>query len=339
MICKKCKAVNEETYNFCNQCGTRLEAPKSDSGNQAAFLEDKSDSKLAIGNVEYGKAMLAMAIVLIFIISAAISSIGGENESQPVASEEAKPLIYPSEVLTPEEISTVAEALCPALKVSPGWSMVDLVGWGNDARTNMPFVRAASKNPWDASKWKKDYPSWFEGKMYSDQIQSAVESTLSANLGEQLSDLLDANEYDGYMRNRPEWSEVLVPLVIENCGYKKVVDEIAKYDDYLEKISTQAANIPWYPKGFKEIPGYVGFALNDTNGTCSYSFGSCAIFNIVSQIGCPSSLYVEANGLIGDVVTSWGNDTARVSPGQVARIEITFSEDIDTWELTKINCY
>lgn len=339
MICKKCAAENEESYNFCNQCGNRLEAPTSKPKSQKTTSDVAASTKLDLGNIQYGKVILAMVIVLMFIISAAISSMGSKDESQPVASETAKPLISPSQVLTPEEISTVSKALCPALKESPGWSMVDLVGWGNDARTNMAFVKAASKNPWDSSKWKKDYPSWFEGKMYSDQIQSAVETTVSLHLGEQLSALLDADEYDGYMRNRPAFSEVLVPLVIESCGYKKAVDEIAKYDGYLEKISTQAANIPWYPKGFSEIPGYPGFALGKAKGSCSYSFGSCAIFNIVSQASCPTSLYVEANGLNGDVVTAWGNDTARVAAGQVARIEITFSENVDTWELTNINCY
>ncbi|MEY4559078.1 MAG: hypothetical protein RLZ82_93 [Actinomycetota bacterium] len=338
MICNKCSAKNDETHNFCNQCGNRLEKPKKESPIKEVESSQDSSSKLDLGGVQYGKVYVGFALVLLVILGTAFSSISSPGTLNGDPAPSASPRVVPSDVLSEDEILALSKEMCTSVNQSLS-SEIEVEKILAVVKKNASSVAKASKDAWSSLEWKDENPSWFSGESYSDQVNANIKVTIASNTERLVKPLLDAEEFEGYMRSKSHWTYLLFQPVVYACGLTKTLETLDDYDSNLRTIASQAENLPWYPKGFTEIPRYPGFALGKANGSCSYSFGSCAIFNIVSQTACPTSLYVEANGLNGDVVTSWGNDTARVAAGQVARIEITFSENVDTWEMTNINCY
>jgi hypothetical protein len=106
-------------------------------------------------------------------------------------------------------------------------------------------------------------------------------------------------------------------------------------------------NTDWAPEGYKyfdelwdsDIPVHNVAYKQDPSGTCDY--GTCFSFTAIAEDGCPNSLYVKANLLVDGVVEDWTNDaTSTLEPGQVARMKLQFSSDIDgqvNW--TEVNCY
>jgi len=132
--------------------------------------------------------------------------------------------------------------------------------------------------------------------------------------------------------------------LIENCGLRDVIDSNGKVVSDFDRANTQIILLsqqkPWYPKGFSEIANFSGFAYeNISNQGCTFSFGSCAKFKIVSRTDCSQNLYVQTNLLSGGAVVDWSNDTAIVRAGQVAVIETTFSGSGSNWEFVEISCY
>jgi hypothetical protein len=332
MICSKCSKVNKPGNNFCSDCGTKLEKKVSKS------VQEKSNKKFELGDVQFGKVYLALGLVFLVILGTAVARISLPNRSDVKPAESSAPFVIPSDVLSEDEILALSKTLCPSVNESLS-SEANIEQMLAEVKQNSKSVTAATKDAWASTAWKKKNPSWFSGKSYSEIAETNIKATLASNTESLVKPLLNAEEFQGYERSRDKWTWHMFQPVVFACGLTKTIDTLSEYDSKLNTIASQADNLPWYPKGFSEIPGYAGFALGKAGGSCSYSFGSCAIFNIVSQTGCPSSLYVEANGMNSDVVTTWGNDTARVSAGQVARIEISFTENVDTWELTKISCY
>lgn len=140
------------------------------------------------------------------------------------------------------------------------------------------------------------------------------------------------------------WGDKFRTFVVEDCGLQEkssiAEENIRDVMTAADVIMYKASSKPWYPKGFKET-GFEGFAYqNISNQGCSYSFGSCAKFKIVSKTSCPTNLYVRTNHLVNGEVDDWSNDTATVSAGQVAIMETTFNSDYSgSWEFVEINCY
>lgn len=146
------------------------------------------------------------------------------------------------------------------------------------------------------------------------------------------------NQQDG------SWGDRFRIFVVENCNLEEKAstakEKISDVSSAALLIQAKANSKPWYPKGFEET-GFPGFAFqNISNQGCSYSFGSCARFKIVSKTSCPSNLYVRTNHLVNGEVDDWSNDTATVAAGQVAIMETAFSSNYSgTWQFVEIKCY
>lgn len=330
MKCLKCQHENGPDFNFCNNCGTRLskkEAIITDIATNDSKLQSISGSN---------KWMIALGVALVLLLTVGfVNQFQKESTKNDAIEDTPKSM---SEYLTTEQMDKLASNLCEPLNAALKRNL-DLKQYLADAKANTPSAKKATKDYWSAASWKKKNPSWFVGYSYSTQLDANINETIALNLGAELKSVVKKADYQAFLNNFPEWSGAMKGPVISACELTGTVNKLRAYDDLLDQILNLASNKPWYPKGFEEIAGYPGFAWGDTNGYCTYSFGSCAIFKIVSKTACPSNLYVEANGLISDVVVDWGNDTARVAAGQVARMEISFSNDIDKWQFTKIDCY
>lgn len=191
------------------------------------------------------------------------------------------------------------------------------------------------KSDWvvPASKLMLDFEVELEGssnKLLAARINALKDRSAQVGL----------NELDG------TWGDSFRLFAIEDCGLgdkaSKAKNQISEVSAAASVIQVKASSKPWYPKGFEEVSGYPGFAyLNISNQGCSYSFGSCAKFKIVSQTGCPKSLYVETNLESGGAVVDWSNDTARgLGANQVAIMETNFSsEGSGNWRIVDLSCY
>ena len=191
-----------------------------------------------------------------------------------------------------------------------------------------------SKNSWvnEATHLLNDY-------------DTELANTVSVVLDPRVRALKDSDAANGYDTSKELWLNAFLDFAITNCKLSPLNDKseatIRDVQSDASSIQVLAASKPWYPKGFEELPNYPGFAYKNTPTGCTYSFGNCAKFKIVSEMGCPTSLYVETNSLSNSEVVDWSNDTVPgLEPGQVALMETTFTSDLgNKWEFASIHCY
>jgi hypothetical protein len=192
--------------------------------------------------------------------------------------------------------------------------------------------RYLSKNSWTNNPSKPENPySYFVRELSDPILDSVVQALDKANASSHQNNVTE------------QWFVNFSTYVVDRCGLTTTLQEnesvVASFANSLAGIKLKASQKPWHPKGFTEIPEYTGIAYKPSNRGCTFSFGSCAVFEMVSQTGCPSSLYVQTNLLDNGVVVDWSNDTAVVRPLQVALFETTFSANGSNWEFAEINCY
>jgi hypothetical protein len=111
-------------------------------------------------------------------------------------------------------------------------------------------------------------------------------------------------------------------------------------DSQLISLNTAAAAVPWYPEGYSEIQG-VAFKKSDKRLDCYQCTG--IIYEVISQNGCPSRLYVQANFLnSSDVIFDWTNDVIySLEANQKAFIELyTYKETeaSSSVKITQVSC-
>lgn len=340
MICKKCKTVNEETYNFCNQCGTRLEAPKSEPVKQESFAEEKPTSKLDLGNVQYGKVYIAFGLVFLVILGTAFSSMSSTSGTKVSESSfaESKEEVHPNKALTLEEINSIASPFCSEIDKALE-SEVSISGFLKNVSAKKNALDAAGADAFAAAAFVKKNPDLANETPYYLRVSDVVQPIMQSKIGPLLKPKLSDSEYESFESNQGFWIETLYSFVMLECDYSDSLSKLTAFNSALTYVSDLSLKLPWYPKGFVEIPSHPGFAFKASNRSCSYSFGACANLLMVSKTDCPTNLYVEMNLLKNDVVVDWGNDTARVRANQIAELEISFSGNGDSTEFTDINCY
>lgn len=192
--------------------------------------------------------------------------------------------------------------------------------------------RYLAKNSWTNNPVAPENPySYFVRELSDPILESVVQALDKAN----------SSSYEDKMTD--QWFVNFSTYVVDRCGLTTTLQEnesvVASFADAVAGIKNTASQKPWHPKGFTLIPNYTGFAYKPSNRGCTFSFGSCAVFEIVSQTGCPSSLYVQTNLLSNGVVVDWSNDTAVVRPLQVALFETAFTGSGSKWEFAEVSCY
>ena len=181
------------------------------------------------------------------------------------------------------------------------------------------------------------------GQSFDLELKGVIEPILSTRV----KGLANETALSSLFQRKSPWQSSFLEFALEDCDlktdYDKALETVFSVQASAWSVRTAASNKPWYPKGFEVIGAYPDFAYDNISSSgCSYSFGSCAKFKIVSKTGCPSSLYVETNLLSNGAIVDWSNDTARgLAPGQVAILETTFSSSSngDSWTFTDISCY
>jgi len=242
-----------------------------------------------------------------------------------------------AETLSSDEQRQVSARICDSV-LSDIQNSSDFL-FANVVSSRISSLNNVGSDFWDMKDFKQRNNSWFYRASSYDALQSKISSSIESN-AQSLFDRFSDGKYSGaYTKNMIAWNADLFSIATSDCSFQRELDLLLKYDNALSDAKTVLANAPWYPRGFYEYSNYPGFAYKPNRGYCSYSWGSCAKFQIISNSSCQSNLYIQANLLSGGTVIDWGNDSVSVGAYQIANIEITFtSERSGTYEITAINC-
>lgn len=294
-----------------------------------AFLSAPKDRKIAI---------LAVVVVMVGITA---QTAVRRQVSAPVLEQESAQVLKYADFRTSLEATPIDKLNCDIVRKD----LSDSVSLKLAVKNFAAAKRASQKlTAWNATEfiektaWMQLTPTLLEDHA------SVVGKTSDSILAERVS-AINKPEASNLFDSQPDvWSDAFSRFTVSSCDlaavYQDSTEKIRDYIGFKSSIQTLAASTPWYPEGFEET-SFAGFAYkNVSNQGCSYSFGSCAKFKIVSQTDCPSNLYVKTNLLDNGTVIDWSNDSASVRAGQVALMETTFTADGgNQWQIVEINCY
>jgi len=347
--CNKCLKPNAEGSAFCSNCGTKLQVKSSAPERKKLQAKTQSKSpKIQLPNfremlpkTSQGKVLGGAGAVTVLLVFGILLL-----DSTPV------PLESNVTADTSQNYESIKDDLQAAAKPDLDCSNLKVLV------DNEPYFTIASKQIKRAKKaasrltvWNaEDYlanNSWTQNSRLPDMQKPYIKFVRAATdpLLDKTVQKLPENQQEAFNSNATDdWYANFAQFSLESCGLRELVEDnegvVRDFESALVRISSLASQKPWYPKGFSEISNFPGFAYeNISNQGCTFSYGSCAKFKIVSEFNCPTNLYVQTNALSGGAVVDWSNDTAIVRAGQVAVMETSFSVSAGTWEFVEINCY
>jgi hypothetical protein len=343
--CQNCSKRSPLGAVYCSSCGDKIiEAPKKtlkvkqEAPTRKLAATDPSSKLTAPSNrkvlsIVGGVSALA---ILFAVLIAYNDSLGGSETNR------ASTLSYES-VKGEIEAIPIASATCQSAA-----NLVENEPFHKFALENLEKSQKAADRLtiWNADKYLTKN-SWIRSSSLPDDeapygkfVREVSDPVFRATLATINESFLDEVGSDVAENSFINFSLYL----IESCGLKDEIEKnrelVRTFENANAQIVSLARQKPWYPKGFTEITNFPGFAYeNISNQGCTYSFGSCAKFKIVSKVNCSSNLYVQTNLLSGGAVVDWSNDTAIVRAGQVAIMETSFSGSGGSWEFADISCY
>jgi hypothetical protein len=242
---------------------------------------------------------------------------------------------------TTEELKKIARSHCTTLNntvptaetlavYEDQIAQIKKVGEGDEGRKMKTFASKAT---------------WLAPTSTQSDFTARVEAVISAALTDTVKDvellgLSDSNR--GLMESL--WSSAFTTLVKAECDFEGVETEtlstLSTYDNVMSRASSVASNAPWYPKGYYEYSTNLAYKWV----TKSYDCWSCWYWHlkVITNVVCPSGIYVEGNIFTGASITDWTNDTVPyLGPGQTATLRlVTYQNARPTnIELTNLRCY
>jgi len=124
-----------------------------------------------------------------------------------------------------------------------------------------------------------------------------------------------------------------------SADYRRTASQLNALDSRGIRISTMAANVPWYPRDFSGWNDNLALRWVD-DPACDYF--SCSQLIVLTRDGCPTGLYVEANFKSNGTVVDYGNDAlGSLDPGESAILTLTSTSEYGglTTVITEVNCY
>lgn len=199
---------------------------------------------------------------------------------------------------------------------------------------NNKLAEPASSDPYKAQKSRNKNTWMVEGKASAEFAQLA-KTTLLPYVGEKT--FSDAQ----FMQ--------LGAMLAAKCGVSDMWDEAKSsaelLDGNVQRVIAAAGNVPWYPEGYSLWGADENVAwrwLKSSEYRCSYSSGSCWGVSVITELGCPSSLYAELSisDRAGNAIDYTNAVLRGLQPGQKGKLIFdTFNDSAKTGRLIKINCY
>jgi len=337
--CPSCRELVEIANRFCSSCGSPMPvpppvqmmppAPISNFPPQAQPFEYvppfvKEPRKPMSGKT---KKIIAGALSLLLV-----GSIAGV-----VVVKVNAPKIF-AETLSVDEQRQVTARMCNYVLGDIQWR--DDFYFARVVPSRIRSLNNVTGDYWDTKDFKAKNNSWFYRTSSYDVIQENITTSIKSHAAELFAGYSAGKYSKAYTKNSITWNIALFDSTTSECSFKKELQALLNYDNALLEAKNVLANAPWYPRGFSEFSDYPGIAYKPyRNYYCSYSFGTCARFQVISNSSCQSNLYIQANLLVGGTVVDWGNDSLSLGAYQIGEVEITFTEDYSgTYEVTAINC-
>jgi hypothetical protein len=336
--CPNCRELVELANRFCSSCGSQMPVPAPVQMVPPAPVQNFPPQPQEYQYLPHfvkeprkkmsGRTKKVIAGVLSFVLVGSVAGV--------VIVRANAPKIF-AETLSADEIRQVSARVCDSVLSDIQYTSDYL--FAEVVPSRIRSLNNVTGDYWETKDFKAKNNSWFYRDSSYDVLQSKISSSIESN-SQGLFDRFADGKYSGaYAKNMLAWNSDLFYIATNDCNFRRTLDTLLNYDSALSEAKNVLANAPWYPRGFSEIPEYPGFAYKNSGGYCSYTFGSCAKFKIISNSSCASNLYIQANLSAGGSVIDWGNDSVSVGAYQVADIEIYFSsERSGTYEITTINC-
>jgi hypothetical protein len=336
--CPNCRELVELANRFCSSCGSAMPvpapvqmmppAPNSNFPPPSPPFEYLPPIAKEPRKPISGRTKKVIAGVLSLVMVSAVAGVAIVRANAPK--------IF-AETLSADEQRQVAARICDSV-LSDIQNTSDFL-FARVVNSRINSLNSVGSDFWDMKDFKQRNNSWFYRASAYDALQTEISSSIDSNAQALFDRFADGKYASAYTKNMIAWNSDLFYIATNDCSFQKELDLLLRYDNVLSEAKTTLANAPWYPRGFTEYSEYPGFAYKPNRGYCSYSWGSCAKFLIISNSSCQSNLYIQANLLAGGSVVDWGNDSVSVGAYQIADIEITFtSERSGTYEITAINC-
>ncbi len=335
-ICPSCRLENGHQAKYCQYCGSVLAGDSSVRSGHVIHAENPTQNPTKPFSAAPRVIVALLALLIVVPLGIVFANHKPSNSANSTGEDYSVQM--PTDLMSEDEVSALTKTFCQDVEDAIS-SNLNVPKYLKKVDLFTASAKKAAKDPWSAASWKEQHPTLFTGDYAGTLVVNEVTNTIGIALDNLTLSSLGPGVKEAYESNRVVWLRDLEERTVSACGLSKTLSKLEKFDQILRFIYTESSNLPWYPKGFEVIKAFPEFAYDAGGAGCSYSFGSCATFRIVSQYDCPSNLYVEANLLSNDTVVDWGNDTARVNAEEVAQMEIPFTTDGDSWRFTNITCY
>tara|TARA_B110000503_G_scaffold128168_1_gene198781 strand:- start:517 stop:1608 length:1092 start_codon:yes stop_codon:yes gene_type:complete len=360
MHCHNCGVELPEGAKFCPECATPVESkqepifedtqregePLDSRDAPAGEPEGKSNSKKRSSSRTARGFVIALAVLFVGGVVASNVSPGNFEElatpatstsSEPTQEPTQEPIIWPGSLdqvtgLPSEELefvevcSYVSERI---LGLSMFESSVSKLKTLNNIDGPYDAANFVAENAWVSAAAKTNPRDLLE-----DTADDQLELYLVAS---------DSSDWSQMGAENPalfsRLSTEVRTAILSNCNLEDEYKNVYALALKSKTTASQAADVPWYPDGFKIYSGDANVAWKWADRSCSYSSARCNHIDLVTKDGA-SFVYVEVTFLdsSGSYV-DYSNDTARnLSAGQIAKLEfVTFSDSARSSQLSEIS--
>lgn len=358
MFCQKCGSQLSDGAAFCSSCGSKVPndrpsqpQPKFDASpfiskpeTTTNYVEVKKErKKFGCLNIFLGFLVLVFVTSFLGGVIRSINSTTSESPSPSETTTSSQDSLKPPKPeslldalgLTQSEFSSSLTKGCSVLSKSFKSSSLAI-----KTKSRLDGMKSVS-DAFEAQDFVNDR-EWVSVILQDQSVQS-IESSIAVDFRKALAQ----SKTVGASTLESDYPSVFSAFLseytsesLDSCDLSGDFQSFKELKSQAQRLTSLAANAPWYPKGFTEYAdGLTAWKWADRS--CSYYSGRCNHIDVVSSIGC-SSLYVEVNFLdSGESVVDWSNDTARgLAPGQTAKLEfVTFGDSVSSAQLVDISCY
>lgn len=316
----------------------------ADSPKETNGAEGKNGLKLP--NQKFLMTVVGIAAALAVVVSLAIAGSGGTNPPTSQTSNQEPPASEP-ELEYSEFSAAVALADSDLVNCSQLKKIATNTEGNKKWKARIKSAKKASKNPYSAHSYAKKR-SWTDSPgtaltNWETKWNKAISSTYEQVLTDPE---LDSSQSSQAKLLYATFQGAFEDELLDVCNLSK---KHAATRTLLSKVSTAGAQVvavaatkPWYPKGYSPLGSELAINWVERGHDCYSCYQWDA--KVVSQYGCPTSLYIEMNiETSGGTVVDWTNDVvSSLAPGQKANMR--FQSYLDGYgtlsaSITDYSCY
>lgn len=271
----------------------------------------------------------ALGLMLVVGLSGCASGSAGPDPTEAAAatSKAATPQVADYVPLLVESGRLTSAAICAKYTTL-------LAQWDKQAGTFAKLGNRAAGDPYKAEYFRQ-HNAWVDagyGSRFDNAVQASALAALNAVTDGRAG---TATSLATYTRDS-----------IAACGltakYEATITKVASVDSAASRVTSAAANMPWYPKGYFEVTdGLAGKWINGAGNDCYEC--TYATLDVVAESGCPSGVYVEVGLEKNGAAIDWTNDSlSALRMGQRGRLSFEFysaSASHGQVTITEARCY